>query len=342
MSENILKFTFLAVMIAVILIGQQLSGAKSEPLVHTDIQAQTPYALTSAVTGESLGTAPGTAMGEPRVLAESAPQVKTAEAAALNSREAVAVFRRFRFDPPPNSMAAAAILMDFATGEVYYELAPGKRWPIASITKLVTAVVALRNLDGALPVTIARSDIVAYDPETKIKEGDSFRVRDLLRLLLIVSNNEAAEALARTYGRENFLNAMNATAKEWGFMSTHFSDPTGLSFANQSTPAELWELSRRIYAERPDIFQITRSKIMNVTELNSQKIIELKNINLFAGRADFLGGKTGHTQEAGDNLLTIFSHEGRPVFVAVLGAEDRFAETDKLINWFKINFTAKR
>lgn len=256
-------------------------------------------------------------------------------------------FYRFGSDPRPEIQTRIALLADLKSGESFWGLETNKRWPLASITKLVSAAVVLQNMDLNQPVTLGVNGSSAENFGKNLEAGGKFKIGDLVLAMLLESNNGAAETLAGFYGRDRFVREMNDLASSWGLADTHFNDPTGLSVSDQSTAADLLKLVRRIYSERPEIFRITRKPKVSIIELNSGKRIVIKNINDFADKADFLGGKTGYTDEAGGNLLSVFSYpsplhkgEGRPVFIVVLGSDDRFGETEKLLNWFERNFKA--
>jgi len=156
--------------------------------------------------------------------------------------------------------------------------------------------------------------------------------------MLTVSSNEAAEALAQYVGRTDFLARMNTRAKAWGMLDTYFTDPTGLSSANQSTAADLQKLAWHIYSGYPAIFQASRKPKASIYEIHSKKRQTLTNINQFAGEAWFVGGKTGYTDDASGNLLTVFTHSHRPVIAVVLGTDDRFGESERLIDWFTAQY----
>jgi D-alanyl-D-alanine endopeptidase (penicillin-binding protein 7) len=168
--------------------------------------------------------------------------------------------------------------------------------------------------------------------------GESYTVKDLLELMLLPSNNQAAEVVAGHYGRVEFVRLMNAKAAEWGMNQTHYAEPTGLSVSNQSTASDLARMMSRVYALYPAILQISRGRKATITEINSGKKTEISSINNFAGRADFLGGKTGFTDEAQGNLISLFSYQNRPLAIIVMGTDDRFGDTEKLLSWFKENF----
>jgi D-alanyl-D-alanine carboxypeptidase len=240
----------------------------------------------------------------------------------------------------PDVGASAELIADLMTGRVYLSVNADGRWPLASVSKLMTAAVAEDVLSQNQYITITAS-MLAADPTQQILHlGDTYTVADLLHILLLPSNNVAAEALAQFYGRPQFLAAMNAKAQAWGMTSTYYDDPSGLSAANQSSATDLLKLAQHIYADYPEILAITRTPQVTARNLSTGQDVIIKSINQFAGDADFVGGKTGYTDQADGNLLSIFQYDGRPVFVVVLGVNDgvRFDATQELYNWFKANF----
>ncbi len=285
---------------------------------------------------------PAAQMADIQSSALSQPEPASSEQLSAETLpQGAGIFHRTGGDGSPEINAAAGLVADLQTGEIYFAKNLNHRWPIASISKLATAVLASDKLDLAMKITLTPQNFTTEggDLTAELKAGETFSARDLLRAMLIFSSNEAAEALASAYGRDKFLSDMNSLARSWELKNTHFSDPTGLSAANQSTPLDLLLLAQRTYKDYPQLYAITRNKQMILTELNSGRQEVVNNINLFAGRPDFLGGKTGYTDEAGGNLLSIFAYDNRPVAVIVLGAEDRFGEAEKLINWFRQNYS---
>lgn len=241
-------------------------------------------------------------------------------------------------ETPPTLQVEEAYVGDLGTGEKFLGKNNNKRWPAASLTKLITAVIALRVLDANQSTTLMSADFVSNNSNIIMSAGERYKVTDLLHVMLLASSNEAAEALARTYGRPQFMAKMNGLAREWGLSNTYFDDPTGLSATNESTADDLKTLATHIYHEYPQIFEITRQDSYVVTELNSGSKKTVKSINNFAGQANFLGGKTGYTDEASGNLLSIFSYEHRPLIIIVLGTDDRFGQTENLLSWFEKNY----
>jgi D-alanyl-D-alanine endopeptidase (penicillin-binding protein 7) len=216
---------------------------------------------------------------------------------------------------------------------VLYEKNSQNMWPIASITKLMTAVVALENLNQSSVVEITQQDIDATDGNNTFQVGDSFTVDGLIKALLMVSSNDAAYALANAMGQDNFIKKMNDKAKEISMTQTNYHEPSGLSYLNQSTAHDLYSLL--IYIQKHDqlIFDTTRIKTLTIkNQTKGRPAKKLVNINEFAGRKDFLGGKTGTIDQSGENLISLFYKNGKMIYIGVFGSPDRFGETLKILS----------
>ena len=228
--------------------------------------------------------------------------------------------------------AAGAYLMDSA--EPLYAFRSQKQWPIASVTKLMTTFVSRKLMTETETITMSEEAIAAYGEAGDFKIGERFRVSDLVQAMLLVSSNDAAKALADHYGEEAFVAEMNQAAAGIGMTDTIFADATGLSARNLSTSDDLSKLVRFIWSEDPEIFIITRLRQTRIVDIDGGLSRELDNINFFAGRSNFLGGKTGQIPDSNGNLVSIFNlpDKSSPVIIVVLGAEDRFKETEKILS----------
>jgi len=221
-------------------------------------------------------------------------------------------------------------------GQELYNFRADKRWPIASITKLMTALTADRLYLSEKPYELIEitQEMVATEGESgNLKVGEIIRADDLIKAMMLVSSNDAAEALAMHYGEDAFVKKMNETAIELGMVGTTFVDPTGLSVQNLSTVEDLRRLSKFIWEEQPYIFEISQKSSDVITDVSSGSKWRLQSINAFSGRIDFLGGKTGSIPEAEGNLISIFeiSEREEKVIIIVLGTEDRFLETENIL-----------
>lgn len=247
-------------------------------------------------------------------------------------------FLRRDWTLPPQTGARAILVADLESGEEILRVRADAEWPIASLTKLMTAAIVLERFDLNEEIILAEDDFALgrNGMGGALAPGETYLARDLLTLLLVPSSNEAAEAFARVYGRENFIAVMNEQATKWGLARTSFADPSGVSPENRSTAEDLFLLVQNLYARYPDIFLLTRSPQAAAPE-TSGTMKTVTSTHAFAGRPDFLGGKTGTTPLAGENLISIFSY-GRPAVIIVLGDENRFGNTARLFQWFTNDF----
>jgi len=223
-----------------------------------------------------------------------------------------------------------------------------KPLPIASLTKLMTALIVLENtlnddFNLSNVVTISKEAAGQEDVPTNygnLKKGKRLRVEELLDLALFYSSNDAAFALAEVIGVENFVERMNQMAEILGLENTHFVNPHGLdpdelhytpgviNYFNHSSAKDLVKLSRYILKEYPLIFEISRKEPFY--------LIKDGIFNLFLTQ-EVLGGKTGYTDEAGGCILFLFRNERGSIFInLILGtpsASARITEMQKLIDW---------
>lgn len=225
-----------------------------------------------------------------------------------------------------------------------------QRLPIASLTKLMTALVAIKHYDPEQQITITNSAIAEEENFGQLRAGDVFAVQDLLYPLLVESSNDAAAALAQVVGKGVFVDLMNLEAKELGLSNTYFVNPTGLDPddptgpVNYSTAQDLAQLASHIAKAYPRIFDILA---ISQQDLILQGIFHhtMKNTNELLGfegwPTPIVGGKTGWTPLAKGCLILVLKgpkDQGYLVNV-VLGAEDRFSEMKTLASWVYDSFT---
>ncbi len=241
--------------------------------------------------------------------------------------------------PAPLLQATTVYVQDVDTGLELFSTQASERWPIASITKLMTAIVALENLrhDQVIPLTQNAIDTEGSTGNFRLDEA--YTLEDLVKSMLVVSSNDAAVAIADFYGHDNFVKLMKQKASALEMFQTSFFDESGLSFVNQSSVSDLSKLTVYIFRAHPEIFEITRTKTVTITERNTGAKKQLLNINAFAGRPDFFGGKTGYIDSSGGNLLSTFSYKNHRILIIVFGAEDRFKETESILTWTQRAFT---
>ena len=274
-------------------------------------------------------------------LARARAAARAREQARVRTLQA-AMTPRFKTDATgalvPDIRAAAAIILDPTTGQVLWGENAQEKRSIASITKVMTAVVFLEDQpDLSHVVTVERGDVYAAST-TYLRANERLTVDNLLHLTLIASDNAAARALARLShgGTAAFVERMNTKAVELGLESTSFTDPSGLKADNISSA---YDLSRLISYASSDarIAPIMRTAEYKVT--TSRRTINIHNTNrlVIDGDVTVMAGKTGFISKAGHCLATLLQlPQGNQVAVVVLGANSnpgRFWETRHLFNW---------
>lgn len=257
-------------------------------------------------------------------------------AAAENEDEAL---ERAELGYPPGVIASrsdefvgAAAAVSSLEGEQLFEFHTKKIWPAASLTKLVTALTALTIFESDERIILSEEAIATEGDRTGFMAGEVLTVQDLVTAMLVVSSNDAAEALASHGDRVVFMQKMNSIAADIGMQNTIFDDPSGLSLQNRTTVEDIEALVRYIEKHNPEILAASTMKTAYVTDLLTGTTHTLHNINVFAGRSDFLGGKTGYLPAAGGNLVSVLRKDDAVYIVTVFGTADRFGETEKLLN----------
>lgn len=228
-----------------------------------------------------------------------------------------------------------AIVVDRATGVTLYEKSSTESAPIASVTKLMTAMVVLDqklNPNEVLTVTDDDVDTVKHS-SSRLRVGAKMTREEMLRVALMSSENRAAHALARTSpgGVSGFVAAMNRKALEYGMSGTHYVDPTGLSPDNVSTATDLSKLARRVVAY-PLItdYTTTASKAVVV----GSRLQSFRNTNPAVGKKgwEFWLSKTGYINEAGRCLVAGITAAGRDVVVVLMGSRTAGARSQDLVH----------
>ncbi len=240
-------------------------------------------------------------------------------------------------DIVPDIRAEAAIIYNPVTNEVVWETNSHDQRSIASMTKLMTALVFLEsNPDLTEEVVIGRGDVYAAST-TYLRRNLRVRVDDLLHLLLIGSDNAAARALARIspQGSAGFVARMNEKAVELGLDSTAFADPSGLDASNVSSALDMARLITLVSGDER-IAPIMRKAEFGLT--TGRRSVMVHNTNkLVGGEVDVRAGKTGFIQKAGYCLATLLRlPQGDQFAVVVMGARSnagRFWETRHLFDW---------
>ena len=243
-----------------------------------------------------------------------------------------------------------AVVYDAQTGKVLYAKNPNNTAPIASITKLMTAMVVL---DGKQPMdemlSISKEDIDHLKGTySRLRIGTRQSRKEMLRLALMASENRAASALGRHYpgGRTAFIAAMNRKAAELKMRHTHFADTTGLSSGNVSSAGDL-VLMTQTASRYSLISEFTTTAQRTVSFPQPRYSLDFVNTNRLVrgGSWDIELSKTGYTSEAGRCLVMKTRVGNRPLVMVLLNSQGRLTplgDANRIKRWLEGNPTARR
>ena len=239
--------------------------------------------------------------------------------------------------------SANALVLDAGGGQAIYSKGADAVTPIASVTKLMSAMVVLdagQSLDEAISIDIADLDIVKGS-RSRLRLGAELPRREMLRLALMASENRAASSLARHYagGTTAFVEAMNQKAQSLGMTQTHFSDPTGLSSENVATANDLARMVQAA-AAYPLIRQFTTTASHYVEVQPTGQWLGFNNTNSLvkSGEWDIQVSKTGFIREAGKCLVMLATIASRPVIIVLLdsyGRLTRIGDANRVKHWLE-------
>lgn len=237
----------------------------------------------------------------------------------------------------PQISAKSALVYDITANKVLYEKNPKQKLPMASITKIMTAVVALENKKPDDRYFVSKEDLVGEN-SMGLSEGESFSLKELLYGLILVSGNDAAETLATNYkgGRTAFIKAMNNKAKALGLSDTNFTNPTGLEGDGEqySTSYDLIVITEYILTKFPLFREVVSTFSYTIEQTDTHKAFYLENeTNLLTSYPGVKGVKTGYTPEAGFCLVTYLDYKGHQIIGVILGSQNRREEMKELLDF---------
>lgn len=242
----------------------------------------------------------------------------------------------------PSLDSNAALIMNANTGRMVYGKNAARRTPIASITKLMTAMVVLdANLPMDQPITITSADVdTIKKSSSRLEIGTTLSRYDTLWLALMSSENRAAHSLARTYpgGKGAFIAAMNRKARALGMRNTVFHDSTGLNKNNMSTAADLALMVQAAY-RYPQIRQFSTSTEHDIVSASGRQLhYQNSNALVREGAWDIQLSKTGYIKEAGRCLVMVADVQNKPMVMVFLDAgapSGRINDARNLKSWLE-------
>ena len=280
-----------------------------------------------------------------RVLAPAAP----AQAAAAPARPAAEIAGAqpalpipvFASLAPPEALTArSGVLVDVDSGRVLWARDPDRPRPMASLTKIFTAmeaVSAVSDLDRSLTVPSAARSQIPWDSTVMgLTPGETVTVRQLLYGMFLPSGNDAAVTLAQAILPEpQFIAGMNALAASLGLRQTHFTNPWGADDAgHHASASDLAVAAAYLDAHFPTLAAIAGTQAIDIPATASHKAYHLRTLNkLLAGYPGVSGLKTGWTGAAGGCLISTAARDGHHLVAVLLGSDNTFAETRSLLDY---------
>ena len=224
----------------------------------------------------------------------------------------------------PEIVGSAGIVVNMSSGEILFEKASNEKRKIASLTKIMTAVVALEHKKPEEKIYVSKEAAKVKENSMGISESEVYTLEELLYGLILSSGNDAAYAISEGVAgdEKTFVGWMNIKAGELGLKDTYFADPSGLDDNTYSTPVDLVKLT--IYAlNSPKFREIVKTYEIELTG-NEHKYIYLQNqTNLLTSYPGVQGVKTGYTEDAGLCLVTYAINDGVEVVGVVLNSIER-------------------
>lgn len=237
----------------------------------------------------------------------------------------------------PNISAGSALIYDTTSKQVLYFKNPKQRMPMASLTKIMTAIVALENKKKDDKYNVTKGDLVGED-SMGLDTGEMLSLNDLLYGLILHSGNDAAETLATNFpkGRSAFIKAMNSKVKTLGLMDTNFTNPSGLEGDGKqyTTVYDLMAMTQYALSNFPLFSKVVSTFDYNIPYSSLHKAFYLENeTNLLTSYPGVKGVKTGYTPEAGLCLVTYLDYNGHKIIAVILGSNDRRGEMIELLDY---------
>ena len=237
---------------------------------------------------------------------------------------------------PPALSARSAVLIDGESGEVLCAKNPDERLPMASTTKIMTALVAIENADLEATVTVPKEAVGVEGSSIYLYEGEELRLIDLLYALMLESANDAATAIAITVGGsiEGFADMMNQKARDLNLIDTSFQNPHGLdSEEHYTTARELGKIAA--YAMQNDTFREIVSTKKKTIPLNGDEGVRLliNHNRLLKSYDGAIGVKTGYTKRSGRCLVSAAERDGLTLICVTLSAPNDWNDHRSLLDY---------
>ena len=239
----------------------------------------------------------------------------------------------------PQITAKGALFIDSKTGQIFYAKNAREKLPIASLVKVMTALIALenKNMDDQYLISQRAADM---EPDKMLLiAGEKLSLKELLYGIFLVSANDASEVIAEgtTGSREEFIKLMNIGARQLGMKDTYFANPTGLDEDDNnsySTAYDLAILTRYLIRNYPEVVEITKTPHIFIPPTQTHQDYDMySGINLITTYPGVVGFKTGFTPESGLTLITLARKGNHEIIGVLLGSENRRDEARQVLDY---------
>jgi D-alanyl-D-alanine carboxypeptidase (penicillin-binding protein 5/6) len=234
----------------------------------------------------------------------------------------------------PSIKASALYLVELKSGRVLLEKDPARRLPPASLTKIMTALIALESAPLQEVVKIDRRALV-HPSSLKFQPGEEFLLRDLLTAMLVSSSNDACEAIAWHVGgnADKFVAMMNERARTLGLHNTHFANACGFDApGHYSTAADLAKLTEQALQE-PVFSMMVRTIVRDIASVDGKRQMVIHSTNELLLDPDVNGVKTGYTSKAGRCLIASMFKDGHRLLLVGLNVMDQWEQATRLLQY---------
>ncbi|MFM7088633.1 MAG: CapA family protein [Candidatus Paceibacterota bacterium] len=238
----------------------------------------------------------------------------------------------------PRILAESYIVGDLATGEIIMAKNADKKFPIASVSKLMTAHVANELYEEGEITKVSKKALATYGQNGNFRVGEKIKVSELIHPLLLESSNDAAEILAEHWGRDTFMNKMNLEAARIKMVDTFYDDPSGLSEKNISTVSDVFKLAGYVKQNSPELFELTTKRTYK------NKAHAWFSNNQFLSMPGYAGGKSGFTNPAKQTVISTFNlalgkdkENKRPIAIVLLRSADRQKDVQNIVRYLNKN-----
>lgn len=232
--------------------------------------------------------------------------------------------------------AYSYLAVDLLEDSIILEKNDNSIYTIASITKLMSSVIATENIDLEKRIILTEEMLrpTGYSPSLFL--GANVSAKDLIKASLIQSTNDASNVLTYFLKEGEFINLMNQKAKDLNMNNSIFYDASGLNPLNKSNVSDLYKLLKYVYKNHPQILEISRNNDFWLPDITG-RMLKFQNVNNFYNHPNFVGGKTGYLPEARQTFVSIFNIKEKPTAIILLYSGNRQNDVLKIIDYIEKN-----